>query len=177
MMNIGKIKNGVIRCVNAIDQWLAERITYSGVEKREQKYYDLAHDYYNRFSDSELSSRYVNLQRRLCWKKQFTHPLLVLLCSAGIVGSTVFFGCLVLRLLMIYAVEDWAVFEAALGSRSVFLETGCWAFGIFYVCAIVLIGLVIACHWVSFKVLQYRLLVVEEIRADRCRNEVRDDEP
>ncbi len=175
-MNIGKIKNCVIRCVESIDQWLAERMTCSGIEKREQKHYDLARAYYNRFSDSELSSRYVNLQRKLHWKKQFTPPLLVLLCSAGIVGSTVFFGFLVLRLLMIYAVEDWAAFEAALGSRSVFLETGCLAFGIFYVCAIVLIGLVIDCHWVSFKVLQYRLLVVEEIRADRRRNEVQDNE-
>lgn len=175
-MNTEQIKNGVVRGMKAIDNWLADRLNYSGIEKREQRVYDRWRDEYEQFTDRELSSRYVSLQRKLRWKKQFTHPLLVLLCSAGIIGSTVFFGYLVLRLLMIYAVEDWAAFEAALGSRSVFLETGCWAFGIFYVCAIALIGLVIDCYWFSFKMLQYRLLVVEEIRADRCRNEVRDDE-
>jgi len=176
-MNIGKIKNCVIRCVESIDQWLAERMTCSGIEKREQKHYDLARAYYDRFSDSELSSRYVNLQRKLHWKKQFTHPLLVLLCSAGIIGSTVLFGYALLQMILLYATENWTAFEVALTSRSVFLVTSCWAFAIFYTFAIALIGIVIWSHWTSFKELQTRLLVVEEIRADRRRNEVQNDEP
>lgn len=175
-MNTEQIKNGVVRGMKAIDNWLADRLNYSGIEKREQRVYDRWRDEYEQFTDRELSSRYVNLQRKLRWKKQFTHPLSVLLCSAGIVGSTTLFGYVMMRTLLLYAAEDWAAFEAALASQSVFLETGCWVWVIFYVFAIALIGLVIDCYWFSFKMLQYRLLVVEEIRADRRRNEVQDDE-
>lgn len=176
-MNTEQIKNGVVRGMKAIDNWLADRLNYSGIEKREQRVYDRWRDEYEQFTDRELSSRYVNLQRKLRWKKQFTHPLLVLLCSAGIIGSTVLFGYALLQMILLYATENWTAFEVALTSRSVFLVTSCWAFAIFYTFAIALIGIVIWSHWTSFKELQTRLLVVEEIRADRRRNEVQDDEP
>ena len=168
-MNTERIKNSVVRGMKAIDNWLADRLNYSGIEKREQRVYDRWRDEYEQFTDRELSSRYVNLKRKLRHNKQFTYPLLMLLTVGTFIGFTGLLAYALLKLAVMY----YAGVFADMGSPLEYAKAIAFLLVSLYAFALCLVVLIQCSYRSSFNFLQTRLLVIEEIRADRRRNEVR----
>ena len=168
-MNTERIKNSVVRGMKAIDNWLADRLNYSGIEKREQRVYDRWRDEYEQFTDRELSSRYVNLKRKLRYNKQITYPLLMLLTVGTFIGFTGLLRYALQKLAVMY----YAGAFADLGSPLEYTKGMAILFvGIYAIALCLLVFIQLEYRW-SFNFLQTRLLVIEEIRTDRRRNEVR----
>ena len=173
---IDKIGAAMYKGIRAIDAWFSYN-SFFAKEQQEQLAYDNWRKYYEQFTDRELSSRYVNLTRKLEWNRRVSCPLAVIFCSAAVIGGvSTMFGFLKKILLDIYPYGGTA-WCASLGCTvDEMLQAWFMGLGLLIMFGFMIFPMIFSRTKSSFHYLQTRLLVIEEIRADRRRNEVRGNE-